>query len=114
MRSSWSESRRLRSVSSVCSRLRPEICHEMYHEYATTVASVMIKPSNRAVVGERPGVREAVNLGGLYQPLHGQAMFADAGGIASTGSRRAERESGTTPTCRAVDASRTSRPHSSR
>jgi hypothetical protein len=28
----------------------------MYQEYATTVASVMMRPSSRADVGERPGV----------------------------------------------------------
>src|SRR5262245_26367449 len=36
----------------------------MYHEYATTVASVMISPSSSAVVGDRVA---AVTVAGLYQ-----------------------------------------------
>src|SRR6188472_437857 len=113
MRSNCSESRRLRSVNSVCRRRRPEICPEMYHEYATTVASVMIRPSSSAVVGDRPGVREAVTVGGLYQPLQGlrrcsgQAVFDDAAGVASRENRPAETESDTTPTCKAAAAGRT-------
>ena len=53
-RSSCSESLRLRSPRSVCSTRRPAICRVIYQESATTAASVMIRPSSSAVVGERP------------------------------------------------------------
>jgi hypothetical protein len=40
-------------VRSVCSRRRPEICPEMYHEYATTIARVRTRPKRSAAVGDR-------------------------------------------------------------
>ena len=52
MRSSWSESLRLRSARPVCSSRRPAIWRVMYQEYATTAARVMISPNSNAVVGE--------------------------------------------------------------
>src|SRR5678816_4256412 len=98
MRSSCSESRRFRSVSSVCSRRKPEIWPEMYQEYATTVASVMIRPRRSAVVGERPGAREAVTARGLYQT--GRAGLRDGeGAVASTEIPPAETAPDTTPAC---------------
>ena len=57
-------------------RAGPRSGREMYQEYATTVASVMISPSSSAVVGDRPGAREAVTARGLYQT--GRAVFAAA------------------------------------
>jgi len=53
MRSSSSESRRLRSVRSVCNCRSPVIWREMYHEYASTVASVTMRPRSSVAVGVR-------------------------------------------------------------
>ena len=64
MRSSCSESRRLRSARSRCRSLRCVICRDRYQEEAATVASVMMSPSRRAGVGERPWARAMVTKGG--------------------------------------------------
>src|SRR5262245_45299466 len=53
MRSSCSESRRLRSVSSVCTARRLEMRVAMYHEYATTASSVNTRPARRPGTGEK-------------------------------------------------------------
>src|SRR4029450_2437218 len=108
MRSNCSESRRLRSVSSVCRRRSPDICPEMYQEYATTVASVMMRANSSAVVGDRlvlrePGEAKGLDVGvtaGLYQDA---APHAGARADASTTDRPGRRVRDTTRSCTAPD-----------
>src|ERR1700704_2335368 len=92
-RSSWSEFLRLRSARSVCSTRRLEICRLMYHESATTAASVTINPSSRPVVGDRPSAPRlsptSPRPGGTAFPLpvdqvggwRFSAQLAQAGGV---------------------------------
>src|SRR6185312_11211373 len=58
MRSSCSESTRLRSARSVCSARRPEICRVRYHDTPTTAASVTTSPSSSAGAGERLSIED--------------------------------------------------------
>src|SRR5262245_1817286 len=82
----------------------------MYHEYATTVASVMMSPRSSAVVGERPG---AGVTGGLYQTGH-ERVYGDAGGAASRAGLQGQTARDTTPACTAPAGDRMSRQSANR
>src|SRR6516165_1453339 len=55
MRSNCSESLRFRSERLFWSARSPEICCVVYHEYATTAASVTTSPKKRPALGDRSG-----------------------------------------------------------
>src|SRR5262249_3990773 len=58
MRSSWSESLRLRSARSVCRTRRPDICRFIYQASIRMAASVMTRPTSNPVVGDDRRTRE--------------------------------------------------------
>src|SRR5215831_15502016 len=58
MRSSWSESLRLRSARSVCRTRSPDICRFIYQASIRMAASVMTRPTSNPVVGDDRRTRE--------------------------------------------------------
>ncbi len=54
MRSSNSESVRLRSMMEVCNCSRLRSCTIVYAEYTITADSVTASPANKRIVGDRP------------------------------------------------------------
>ena len=69
MRSSCSESWRLRSARSVCRTRRPEICLVIYHASIRMAASVMTSPTSNPVVGDDRRTREGYHAAMRFRRL---------------------------------------------